>query len=107
MLRDYQRDALKEMTKLLTGEELAEALHLPTKRTYYVIGIVLREHDLVPCVVYTSGDSIRWSRPLADILYGSNWEWADESNEVFSALSRQLAVFGGEEPAYDFSALHH
>lgn len=96
MLRDEQKKALSSMRDLLRTGEVPAVTHLPTDRRYFIISVVLREADLVPCAIYGTGDGVWWTRPLADILYGSNWEWEREANATFTALSRLLGKYGGE-----------
>ena len=84
--------------------------HVPTKTKYRIYGVVLREHDLVPCALYAKTPTTNaespvsvpdWTRPLVEILEGPNWEWDASENPVMSSLALTLAIFNGEDVPAD------
>ena len=77
--------------------------HVQTGQSYVLLGVVIREHDLVPCAVYRiwhpSCPVPVWCRPLVEVLEGEKWEWFAEDNETLSKLAQTLTLYSRTETA--------
>jgi hypothetical protein len=70
--------------------------HVSTGNRYAMLGVVVRERDLVPCAVYqrvVPAPVPVWGRPLSEVLEGAKWEWSEDHNDTMSTLAQTLAQY--------------
>lgn len=78
-------------------------LHVKTGGAYRPTCIVIREHDLVPCMVYKSAeDGTRWSRPLKDFFSKTDdgqpkWRWNAKADRIMEMIRSALGVYDAEK----------
>ena len=86
----------KSITRLF-GPGLEESqltlFHIKTGGAYKLMCVVIREHDLVPCLVYTSvEDSTRWCRPLSEFFAGG-WRWNEKADRIMEMIRSALEAY--------------
>lgn len=82
-------------------EEMGLVLfHRRTGGAYSPVCVVIREHDLVPCLVYKSlEDGTRWCRSLKEFFDGDRWRWNEKADRIMGMMRSALDVYDAEKLA--------
>ena len=73
--------------------------HNKTGRAYNLVCIVIREQDLVPCLVYRSvEDGARWCRPLREFFAADSegflkWRWNEKAEKIMGMIHSALKAY--------------
>lgn len=71
--------------------------HKKTGGAYNIVCVVIREHDLVPCMVYKSvEDGARWCRPLNEFFDKDRWAWNEKADRIMQMIQSALWAYDPE-----------